>query len=597
MAFIPEEVIEKILRTSNIVEVVEGYLPLKQTGKYYRALCPFHNEKTPSFTVNPERQIFYCFGCGEGGDVFRFLMRREGFTFPEAVRHLAERAGIPLPERGRSRHGDGLLKLFELQRVACDYFRNALGGPEGAQAREYLARRGVGDDLVARFQLGYVGPEWEGLLRELTKRGFTPRQVETAGLVLPRQGGKGYYDRFRDRVMIPIFDSTGKIVGFGGRAMGDQQPKYMNSPETPIYRKGVHLYALHLASRAIREAKVALVVEGYFDAISLHTAGFPQTVAPLGTALTAEQVGLLRRYTGKVNLVFDPDPAGVQAAWRGLELLVAEEMGVGVVVLPQGKDPDTYVRECGREALAERLHAAQDMVDFLLARAEEQTGLEGVDEKAAAARQVVRLIALMPEGVRRAKYIQKLAERLGVSETSVVGELTRLASAVAAPGASPPPPPALPPVEKTLVQICLLFPEVRSMVWQSLRGEEVFASPLRSILRFLREYTGSEEALARNLCHHPDPDVRQVGAELFVHDGGEFMDPHRMVQDCLLRLKLQEIQGELRKAREAGDFARVKALLEQKQAVAGGRIPETDYIIPYGDAPDRREHEGIRTDT
>jgi DNA primase len=576
MAFIPEEVIQQVLRSSNIVEVIEGYVPLKQTGKYYRALCPFHTEKTPSFTVNPERQIFYCFGCGEGGDILRFLMRREGFTFPDAVRHLAQRAGIPLPERGRGRQENGTLKLFELQRLACDYFRRTLNGPEGTGAREYLGQRGVSSELVERFQLGYAVAEWEGLLRELTKRGFTAREVEAAGLALPRQGGRGYYDRFRDRLMIPIFDSTGKIVGFGGRALGNQEPKYINSPETAIYKKGVHLYGLHLASRAIREARVALVVEGYFDTISLQSAGFPQTVASLGTALTAEQVTLLHRYADKAILIFDPDPAGVQAAWRGLDLLVGEEMGVGVVVLPKGQDPDSFVREQGRDALLGRIEAAQDLVDFVLMRAQEQAGLQGVDDKAAAARQALRLIAVIPEGVRRAKYIQKLAERLGVSEGSVLAELSRLGFPASAPS-SVSPSRRLPPVEKTLIQICLLFPEVRPLVWDALRGDELSASPLRSIYGFLREYGGDEEGLARTLSHHPDPEVRQVAAALLVQGGEEFVDPHRVAQDCLVRLKLQELQEQVKSAREQGDLLRVKALLERKRVLAGGQISEADY--------------------
>ncbi len=576
MAFIPEEVIDQVLRTSNIVEVIEGYVPLKQTGKYYRALCPFHTEKTPSFTVNPERQIFYCFGCGEGGDVFRFLMRREGFSFPDAVRHLAERAGIPIPERGRPRE-EGALKLFELQRLACDYFQKTLKSPEGAVAREYLSQRGVGSEAVERFQLGYALAEWDGLLRELTRLGFAPRQVEAAGLVLPRQGGRGYYDRFRDRLMIPICDSTGKIVGFGGRALGEQQPKYINSPETPVYKKGVHLYGLHLASRAIRETRMALVVEGYFDAISLHSAGFPQTVASLGTALTVDQVALLHRYADKVTLIFDPDPAGIQAAWRGLELLVAEELGVGVVILPHGKDPDTFARESGKDALLTRIAAAQDLVDFLLSRAEERTGLQHVDDQAAAARQVLRLIAFMPEGVRRAKYIQKLAERLGVSEGSVLAELRRLGSPDSAVTSVPPSAP-LPPAEKTLIQICLLFPEVRPVVSGTIREGELSASPLRSIYGILREFRGTEEGLARSLNHHPDPVVRQVAAELFVRGMEEFADPHRVVQDCLVRLKLREVQAELKSARERGDLVRVKALLDQKRTLTSGRISETDYI-------------------
>jgi DNA primase len=596
MSFIPDEIIASVLKASDIVEVIEGYLPLKQTGRYSRALCPFHTEKTPSFTVNPERQIFYCFGCGEGGDVFRFLMRREGFTFPEAVRYLAHRAGIVIPEKGRSRHDEGRLRLYEIQRLACGFFRQVLQGEQGAEARSYLSRRGVGEEVVERFQLGYAPVEGEGLLRYLTQRGVPGAQIEAAGLALPRQGGRGQYDRFRGRVMIPICDPTGKIVGFGGRALKDQEPKYLNSPETPIYRKGSHLYGLHLAARAIRETNVAVVVEGYFDVITLQSVGVTHTIASLGTAFTPEQVTLLRRYAERVILVFDPDRAGVQAAWRGLELLVGEGVGATVVTLPEGKDPDSFVRESGKEAFLSRMATAQDLVDFLLTRAEERTGLHGIEEKAEAARQVLGLLAKMQEGVRRAKYVQKLAERLGVSETVVLADLKRLGGAQKPPPHASPKesgvlrtgvggpasvfqrPESLPPVEKTLMQICLLFPEVRPLVWDVLEEGRLSAPPLRSIYRLLREHTGGEEGLARALAHHPDPEVRQVAAELLVHAGEEFADPERMVQDCLIRLRLQEIRAELKVAREQGDLMKAKTLKEQERMLQGGRISGMDYI-------------------
>lgn len=579
MSFIPDEIVAAVLKASEIVEVIEGYLPLRQIGRYYRALCPFHTEKTPSFTVNPERQIFYCFGCREGGDVFRFLMRREGFTFPEAVRYLAHRAGIVIPERGRSRHDEGRLRLYEIQRLACEFFRQALEGDRGREARAYLSRRGVGEELIARFQLGYAPAEGEALLRYLTQRGVPGAQIEEAGLAIPRQGGRGYYDRFRGRVMIPICDPTGKIVGFGGRAVKDQEPKYLNSPETPIYRKGAHLYGLHLAARAIRERNVAVVVEGYFDVVTLHSVGMTHAIASLGTAFTPEQVALLHRYAEKVTLVFDPDRAGLQAAWRGLELLVEEGVGAAVVTLPEGKDPDNFVREAGKDALLSRMVAAQDLVDFLLARAEERTGLSGIEEKAAAARQVLRLLAKMPEGVRRAKYVQKLAERLGVSETVVLADLKRLGGAGApSPAGVFQRPAGLPPVEKTLMQICLLFPEVRPLIWEGLDEGKLSAPPLRSIYRLLQEHQGGEETLSQALAHHPDPEVRQVATELLVQAGEEFTDPGRTVQDCLTRLRLQEIRAELRAAREEGDLAKVQALLERKRRLQGGRISGGDYI-------------------
>ncbi|HEY7728294.1 MAG TPA: DNA primase, partial [Candidatus Eisenbacteria bacterium] len=320
---IPEEIIAEILRRTDIVELIGGYLPLKAAGRTHKALCPFHTEKTPSFVVNPERQIFHCFGCGEGGDAITFLVKHEGLTFPEAARYLAERAGVFLPAArggGGSPEGEGRLSLLEIQRQALEHFRENLQGSEGSAAREYLRGRGLTPELNERFQLGYALPRWDGLLRVLKKRGHPEKLLEAAGLIVSRQNAPGHYDRFRQRLMIPIWDVGGKVVGFGGRALGAEDgAKYLNTPQTPMFDKGGLLYALDRAKEPIRREGSVIVVEGYMDAIAAHQQGITNVVASMGTALTERQIKTLQRFKGRILLALDADAAGVEATLRALQ--------------------------------------------------------------------------------------------------------------------------------------------------------------------------------------------------------------------------------------------------------------------------------------
>ncbi len=570
---IPSEVVATVLSSTDIVDLIGGYLPLTRAGRSFKALCPFHSEKSPSFMVNPDRQIFHCFGCGEGGDAARFLMRREGFSFPEAIEFLAQRAGISLPRRrsGGREQEDGRLRLYEVQRAAGEYFRQSLLGKEGEAARAALAGRGILPETVERFQLGYAPDAWEGLVRILTQRGFPPRLMEAGGLVIPRPAGKGHYDRFRDRLMIPIQDPAGKVLGFGGRALGGQEPKYLNSPETPIYRKGHHLFGVPVAARALRETGRAIVVEGYFDCIALQQAGISEAVAVLGTALTREQALLLRRYVEQVTLVFDPDPAGLQAAWRGLELLMEVGLGASIVVLPEGTDPDGFIRKEGAEAFRGLLASARDLVDFVLGQGPLGGGVEGA---ARAADRILAVLARLPDGIRKTRYVQKLAERLGVREQAVLADLGRLAVSRpprSEPGATVPPHPPVAPEEKLLLHVLLLFPALRERV----RAEAPAAQGevTRAILEVLAGPEGREEApLTRALAHHPREDVRRLASELLVADPGAFPEPGRMLQDCLERLRLRaerprlkELQRQIAEAAERGDREAESRLLAEYQ--------------------------------
>lgn len=577
---IPSEVVADVLSRTDIVELIGGYLPLSKAGRSLKALCPFHQEKTPSFMVNPDRQIFHCFGCGEGGDAARFLMRREGFSFPEAVEFLAQRAGIPLPRRrgGGREQEDGRLRLYEIQRAASEYFRQGLQGAAGEAARAALAARGIHPETVDRFLLGYAPEAWEGLVRFLTQRGFPARLMEAGGLVVPRPGGNGHYDRFRDRLMIPIQDPAGKILGFGGRAFGTQEPKYLNSPETPIYRKGHHLFGLPVAARALREGGRAIVVEGYFDCIALQQAGIGEAVGVLGTALTREQALLLRRYVDRVILVFDPDRAGQEAAWRGLELAMEVGLEASVVTLPEGTDPDAFVRKEGAESFRALLEAARDVVDFVLTGGKGRGGGEG---SARSTERILGVLARLPDGIRRTRYVQKLAERLGVPEQAVLADLARVTASrtvgaeAPAPGATRP---AVGPEEKILLQLLLLFPAHREGVRREL--PEVEGETCRAILEVLAGPEGRDEAvLTRALAHHPREDVQRLASELLVADPGKFLDPTRMLQDCLKRIRqraerprLRELRREIDAAEQRGDreaVARLQAEFQNRARRAG----------------------------
>ncbi len=624
---IPEDVVAEILQRTDIVELIGSYLPLRAAGKTHKALCPFHTEKTPSFVVNPERQIFHCFGCGEGGDAIAFLVKHERFTFPEAVRFLAERAGVPLRlERGAAESDrDGRLQLLDIQREAAAHFRENLRGPEGAAARTYLANRGLTPELAERFQLGYALPRWDGLLRGLRSRTYPEKVLEAAGLIVPRQNGSSYYDRFRHRVMIPIWDVSGKVIAFGGRALppaaclspGDlsagnaqaggrqaaraglpvrgtqageaQEVKYLNSPETAIYRKGMQLYALNLAARAIRERKQAIVVEGYFDAIMLHAAGVEQAVATLGTALTPEQARLLGRYTGTVILLFDPDAPGIGAARRNLEQLINIELDWRIVLLPGGLDPDEFVRRNGAEAFAEALGHGQDLVEFFLDQRGSGLDLKDPVQRARATGRLVEVVALIDNPIRREGYLQRTAQRTGMPDRVLAEAVGRQRGQAGRQDAASPAAPsaAMPPTaEEQLIFIGLSYPEWRERIAAGLKPDDVEDPTLKRI------FTEFVLQAAADAGHRPTsllpPEVERRLASLWVRDPrqsgeeetGEAAETTlaRTVEDCLARIAQRQIRTEqqsrqqaLQAAGRTGDIERALALLQEQLSARSSR--------------------------
>jgi DNA primase len=428
----PASFIEDLKHQADIVTVIQDYVSLKKTGATYKGLCPFHGEKTPSFHVNRDKGFFHCFGCGVGGDVIKFIELHEKVGFTDAVKMLAQRAGMTLPEleasdeqRANAVEREALLKIHE---AAAAYFRQQLALPAGARVRQQIADRGILAATSDALGLGYAPPSRDGVKAALLKHGFSQPLLLRAGLVVQRDDGS-IVDRFRGRLMIPICRDTGSVIAFGGRALeADQQPKYLNSPETPIYSKSRTLYGLNLSKSALRQSGFAVLVEGYFDFAQVYQAGFQAVVASCGTALTPQQAQQLRRFTSKVVLSFDPDSAGQGAAAKSCEMLVAEGFEVNVAVLPAGEDPDTFVRKHGRAGYAERLRQSVPWLDFLLDRAAARYDLKTAEGKARYVQEMLPVGARLAERTRRELFAEALAGRAGVTSEAVLGELRKTAT-------------------------------------------------------------------------------------------------------------------------------------------------------------------------
>ena len=429
MAFIPEDKLLEIKDAARIEEVVGQYVPLVQKGKNLLGLCPFHADTSPSFTVSPEKGIFYCFGCGAGGNVISFLMQHQRLSFPEAAQELARRYGIQLPLKelgpeGSKQAGKRTL-AYEINKVAASFYEATLNSAAGQPGREYLEKRGLTPEVIKAFHLGYAPDEWDSLRRHLQSRGLSLEAAQEAGLLMPRTSG-GFYDRFRHRIIFPIFDRQSRVIAFGGRVIGPGEPKYLNSPESQLYHKGRSLYGLPQAADALRLTGVALVVEGYLDLISLQNHGIANVLATLGTALTREQVRLLKGLADQVVLVYDGDAAGVKAMVRAFPLFAQEGLPVRALALPAGQDPDDYARSRGVEIFKTAWDSAQPWFTFLLENliATHNLSVEGRVRILEELRPYFQAIA---EPVEQDLWLKQAAQRLGVDEGVLRRSLTSFA--------------------------------------------------------------------------------------------------------------------------------------------------------------------------
>lgn len=431
--YIPEDKVSEIKNTADIVEVVSEVVLLKKTGKNYVGLCPFHSEKTPSFTVSPEKQIFYCFGCAAGGNVFSFLMKHDGISFPDAAKMLAVRYGIDIPTDTLSpeqkRRISQRESLFAVNRQAMEFFRKQfLDVISGKRAMGYVKKRGINKEIFDNFNLGYAPKGWDNLLRFFKKKNISLDLVEKAGLIVSRKEKSGFYDRFRDRLIFPIFDLNMQGIGFGGRVMDDSLPKYLNSPETPVYNKSRSLYGLHLAKNKCREDERVYIVEGYFDLLALHQHGLQNSVATLGTSLTPEHVQLLKGFIGKdgrIILVFDSDDAGIKASQRSIEVFDKAYINAQIIVLPDGYDPDSYLFEFGVESFLELASRAKGIIPFLMDSAVKKHGLS-IEGKIRVISEMKEPLGSITDNVRRSLYIKELAECINIDEFAVHEKIRKI---------------------------------------------------------------------------------------------------------------------------------------------------------------------------
>ena len=432
MGLFPQQFIDDLRLQVNILQVIQEYVPLKKMGATWKGLCPFHSEKTPSFHVNPEKGFFHCFGCGVGGNVFKFLELHEKIAFPDAVRMLAQKVGMSLPERtdGNENEAAGAREaMLKIHEIAAEYFREMLATPAGARARQQLEDRGMPPSTIEQLGLGFAPNSRDGLKSRLLKQGFAQSLLLQSGLILQRDNGD-VIDRFRNRLMIPICRDTGSVIAFGGRAMdADQVPKYLNSPETPIYSKSRTLYGLNLSKAAIRKLGFAVLVEGYFDFAQVFQTDAAPVVASCGTALTTQQAQLLRRFTTKIVLSFDPDAAGQGAAIRSCELLVSEGFDVNVVVLDKGEDPDTFIRHKGAVRYRERLRTSRPYLEYLLDQAAAGLDFEHSDKRREFLNKMLVVAARIPDAAARDQFADRIAHKARITEDVVRAEIRKAAAA------------------------------------------------------------------------------------------------------------------------------------------------------------------------
>jgi len=614
LGLIPQEIIEQVKDRTDILDIVSGYVTLSKAGQNFKGLCPFHSEKTPSFMVSPSRQIFHCFGCGEGGNAFTFVMKMEGTNFPETVRELARKAGIAVPEVAPgtrpSQDSGNREKLEQLNEAAQAWFAQNLTSAEaGREARLYLKERGMFEDTLEAFGFGYAPESWDGLLKYLLKGGFTIQDLLAAGLIVQKESaGKtprdasGYYDRFRSRVMFPIRDLRKKVIAFGGRILGEGMPKYLNSPETPLFNKSRALYLLEKAREAAGKTDTLIIVEGYFDAIALHQAGITNVVATLGTALTPDHVRTIRRYVKRVVLLFDPDEAGVRAALRTLDLFMDSALGVKVISLPDGDDPDTFIRNQGTEVFARLQELAPSLLDFAVAHSLEKAGSTSIEDRIRSVDEVLRILQKTNNRLEKEEYTKRVAERLGVNQQRLIERYPELRPREPRPARRESPAAAAAPAgarfkgvpgERDLVHLLLqgqLLPEeVRRL------DAETFSMP--ACRRIVEIALGSLDEDGRvSVRATLDEGLADVACATVVTELSMLEQPYdhvrQHVADCLDRLEGKKLQGtlglliaQLRAAEQEGrteDAQRlndeVNALRVQKSGALAAAQPMTPSV-------------------
>jgi DNA primase len=614
--FIPEEKISEIKNAADIVDVVSEAVLLKKAGKNHLGLCPFHSEKTPSFTVSPDKQIFYCFGCGTGGNIFSFLMKQQGLSFPEAVRVLGKRYGIDIPDRPLSPEQKKRIsareKLFDINRRTMEFYHQALRNSGAGQiARSYLEKRGISQKTIDDFKLGYAQQGWDNLLNFFLKKRISPALLEKSGLVLPKKNKVGHYDRFRNRIMFPIFDASMQVVGFGGRVLDDSLPKYLNSPETPVYNKRRSLYGIQRAKDKCRSEGSVFIVEGYLDVIALHQHGVENSVATLGTALTPDHVRLLTRFATSMVLVYDSDDAGIRSAKRCIDTFWKEHVDfrrqdvyreenadTHILVLPAGHDPDSYIFEEGPDAFLGAASNAPSIITFLMNCAIEKYGLS-TQGKVNVLRDMQAPLAAINDRVAQGLYIQKLAERLGIAENAILERVSEVSAQLTHKGFAHDGPPAAADspyrsvsvntapgdrpsqteavgnrFERQIIAMMLQFPDILPEVVKSDALTYFESRTLQNIGEYILNSNLTSADRVSELMSRVDSDQKQtLIASLSMVDEswnmrgclrllGKFVENGQKKRDSVV------LEAQIRAAEQSNDHDLLLKLLNQKQKLA-----------------------------
>ena len=570
--FIPEDIIVRVREATNIVDVIGECVALKKTGKNLVGLCPFHADTKPSFTVSEEKQIFHCFGCGQGGNVLTFLMQYNNLNFPEAVGFLATKYGIEIPKGrlspGQKKELEERERLFKINGQAAEYFQKMLSDPSsGEKAKDYLEKRQMTPEVVDRFMLGYAPASWTGLIQHLSRKKLSVDDLQKAGLVVAKNGKR--YDRFRDRIIFPIVDIHQKVVGFGGRCLDDSLPKYLNSPDTPVYNKSRTLYGLNVAKDACRQSGRAFIVEGYFDLLALHCHGVENVVATLGTALTRQQVRIMKGYARQMVLVFDSDEAGVKAAERSLSLFMEENVDARILVLPGGKDPDSYIFAVGADAFMRAADEALNVMPFLIACAIEKHGLS-LEGKVRIVEALKGPLGSLRDSVSRSVYIKDLAERLDIDEFAILEQVRASASTEKKAGEKPRTRYGS-KLEEALVAIMLQWPEVLSPLnpEEIVEGFETVEFKKLGRLILERSAAGRATTGADLLAETDDAQTRNLMSSLLLEEIQQDRDScHKIVEQYRAHLRKRQIKLLSRKIKEAerkNDQELLNRLLAEKQ--------------------------------
>ncbi|MDX2451160.1 DNA primase [Desulfosarcina sp.] len=590
-AYIPDEKITAIKNASDIVDIVSETVSLRRAGRNLLGLCPFHAEKTPSFTVSPDKQIFYCFGCGAGGNVFSFLMKHSGLTFPEVARSLAGRYGIDLPTRNLSPHEKKKLTeretILTLNGDAVSFYQGCLLSEErGKQAKGYLLKRGMTRKTIDEFKIGFAPEGWDSLVSHFRSRRKPVEMALQAGLIVSRKKGEGHYDRFRNRIIFPIFNGQSQTVGFGGRVMDDALPKYLNSPDTPVYNKSRSMYGLNRARQKCRETQAVYVVEGYFDLLSMHQFGIENTVATLGTSLTADHVQILKGFVGeggKAVLVYDSDLAGIKAAQRSVAVFQKGLLEARIMVLPKGHDPDSFLMAHGPDDFLEVAGQSMGMIPFMVESAVEKHGLS-IDGKVRIVNDLKSAILAIGDPVARSLRVKHLAERIGVDETVLLQKIKRTAQSPAKaswlkgrPGMVNAPEPS--PIrgktyrlERQMVAMMLQFPEMIADIKRR-RLMDHFTDPvLAEIGRgILDHFTTIDSDIAGLVSRWDDPEKKAVIARLSLTDEHWDRDGcmNLMSQfESSIRRRDKVLLNRIEAAEKSGDVTLLATLLREKQQQA-----------------------------